>query len=204
MYGYMAIFGTLIGSMLFAIIQIFMPRSTPIQWDAFVIAFFWAAYNSYVIFSALQEVFRKKHDRKQYRFQINTEGRLYGVHGHLPFMKVHVLDLSIAGAGFLVDQKMPSDSPNMLLKVSPVGFKDFFIPVEQIRYQHNHPSGKILIGSSFPDNVGPQRDRLFEYLFIHLPRVVDANSLYHVNQWDPVRYIQTWSQKVFLRNPEHQ
>jgi cellulose synthase (UDP-forming) len=194
---YMVIFGSLIGSMIFALIKILMPRTTPISWDAFVIAFFWAGYNSYVIFSALQEVFKKKHERKQYRFRIETEGRLYGVKDRLPFMKVKVVDLSIAGVGFLTDEKIPYDTRNLLLKVAPEGFKDIFVPIGKIHYQRKNTSGKIFIGTSFPEDLGPQRERLFEYLFVHLPKVVDVHSLYRVNDWNPFYVIQEWSQKVF-------
>jgi cellulose synthase (UDP-forming) len=200
---YMAIFGSLIGSMIYAITKIFLPHTHVLTWDAFFIAFFWAGYNAYVILSALKEVFNKKHERKQYRFPIHAEGKVYGAGAHRPFINVQVTDLSIAGAGILLDEEIPPTATNMLLRIFPAGFKDILIPIGTIHYQRKLASGKIFAGSSFSEDLGPQRDRLFEYLFVQLPHVdVNAHDLYRVNEWDPFRLIQEFYPRAlaFIRS----
>lgn len=193
---YMAIFGSLVGSMIYALIKLFAPHSHAITLDAFVIAFFWGTYNAYVIFSALLEVFTKKHERKQYRFPVNIQGGVFSEEGNLPYMKAQVVDLSITGAGFLVNQKIPIEAKDLMLKIHPTGFKDILIPIEKLHYQRGHTSGKLFFGSSFSAGLGPQREQLFEYLFVYLPRV-DGHALYHVNEWNPALWFQNIFQRIF-------
>ena len=167
---YMAIFGTLVGSMFFALGHAFILHSTAAARDMFWIALFWAGYNAYVIYMALREVLEKRHERRQYRFQIDAPGSIHGDPAFVSGIPVQMLDLSINGAGFLADQKfhIPADG-RLNLKVYPDGFEGFALPIEQITYQNRLPSGKIQFGVSLADHFGTHRMRQFEYLFVHLP-----------------------------------
>ena len=134
---YMVIFGSLVGSIIYALIKTFSPHTHPISMDAFVIALFWAVYNTYVIFSALMEVFKKKHERKQYRFPVNMQGGIFSREENFPYIKAQVVDLSITGAGFIVHHKIPAEAKDLMLKIRLLGFKDIFIPIEKLHYQRN-------------------------------------------------------------------
>jgi cellulose synthase (UDP-forming) len=194
---YMAIYGILVGSMTYAIIKLFLPHSHSVALDAFVIAFFWGFYNTYLILGAMLEVFQKRHERKQYRFPVNLEGRLFNEKTYLPYAKVHVVDLSIMGAGFLVDHAIPEEEKDLTLLVFLPNFKEIFIPLSGLHHQRSNPSGNIFVGSSFKALPEAQRGKLFEYLFIYLPRA-DAHALYHINEWDPIQQFQNIFHKIFV------
>jgi hypothetical protein len=164
--------------------------------DAFIIAFFWAVYNTYVIFSALMEVFKKRHERKQYRFPVNMQGGLFSTEENFPYIKAQIVNLSITGAGFTVNHKIPAEAKNLMLKIRLLGFKDILIPIEKLHYQRKVASRKIFVGSSFSSSIGFPREQLFEYLFVYLPRI-DAQDMYHVNEWDPARLVQDIFNKIF-------
>jgi cellulose synthase (UDP-forming) len=191
---YMVIFGSLVGSIIYSLIKALSPHTHSVTLDAFIIALFWAAYNAYIIFSASTEVFQKKHERKQYRFPVDFEGRIFNGKTYLPYTKVHINDLSITGAGFYVDQKLPNDATDLILRVHPPEFKDIFVPIGKVHYQRSLPSGKILVGASFGHVSGQQRQNLFEYLFLYLPRI-DGQALYQINEWHPIEQVQ----KIFRR-----
>lgn len=97
--GYMVIFGSLVGAMAYAIISIFEPSAVVQQWDVFVIAFFWAGYNAFVIFLALAEVFRKRHERKQYRFPVHESGAIEVTDGDTTMINAKDVDHSTGRIG---------------------------------------------------------------------------------------------------------
>ncbi|HEY60497.1 MAG TPA: glycosyltransferase [Anaerolineae bacterium] len=182
---YMGILGVIVAAMIYAVVRIFLPHAQTFTWDAFVIAFVWAGYNSYVIFLAIREILTKRHERKQYRFQINAAGEIINTSSGQA-ENVHIIDLSITGAGLLIDQELNIKADNQELMVNPEGFEAFKISIEKIYKRCCHPSGKDFVGINFKKDLGPQRDELFEFLFVHLPRS-EENILYRVNDWDPFR-----------------
>lgn len=198
MRGYMAIFGALAGSMLYALFKVIIPHAAPLGWDAFIIAFFWAGYNAFVIFTALYEVFRKRHDRRQYRFHVGDEGALYHADSPHSLVRAWVIDLSVAGAGLLADAKTMPESGKLMLRVSPAGLNDILIPVEKIHYQRPDASGRVLLGASFREDLGSHRNRLFEYLYVHLPGR-DSHSLLRASDCNLLRQVWNWSQRIFAQ-----
>jgi cellulose synthase (UDP-forming) len=186
---YMVIFGTLVGSMLFATIRIFAQRSDPISPEAFSIALFWALYNSLVIFLAIKEVFQKRHDRKQYRFPVNLDGVLLSTQPGIIAKKISIVDLSTHGCGFLLDGKIPETFSDLRIKFFTVGLKEISVPIDRIVFQSNQPFKKNLVGSLFSELTDQQRNLLFEYLFVYIPSMRD-NSSYQIFKWDPVKQLR--------------
>ena len=239
---YMVIFGSLVGAMSNAIIDIFSPTTGIQQWDAFVIAFFWAGYNAIVIMLALVEVFRKRHERKQYRFPVNESGEIEIADGQKPLIiagevdqsrgesgffervfskqdkrkhyrypvdenvgivvtdsnksliNAKIIDLSLGGSGILLDEELPEKVEIIKLTVSPSGFDEIVLPVDRITFQSRRKDGKFVVGCSFPENLGPQRERIYEYLFVYLPSRVEQ-PFYRFPKWDPIQSIRS----LFLR-----
>ena len=186
------IFGLMIAAMIFAVVRIFLPHAQTFTWDAFVIAFLWAGYNSYVILLALKEILTKRHERKQYRFQINVVGKILNPSSDHPEIKIHVIDLSETGAALRVDQEIHIKNEHPLLEVDPERFGKFTIPIEKIN-RCCDPSGKDILGLTFTKDLGPQRDKLFEYLYVFLPRS-EEQVLYRVNDWDPFKVFRKTKQ----------
>ena len=186
---YMGIFGLMIIAMMYAVIKIFMPQTYAITWDAFGVAFVWVGYNSYVVFLALREILTKRHSRKQYRFQINAEAKFFDAGSGQMLTKAEVIDLSITGAGLLIGQDFRVQAGKLELEINPDGFEKFVVPIEKIIHRFCHPSGKDFVGLNFTKDLGPQRDKLFEYLFVHLPKS-EERVLYRVYDWDPFKLLQ--------------
>lgn len=218
MLWYMVIFGSLIGAMIHAVIAIFLPVRGNFHVDAFVIAFFWAFYNAGVIAMALGEVFRKRHERKGYRFPVNVDGELevaYGARtedapvvgrkigswpGNLEIFKnpsekrrhsrypvneqinimaegqadlvisARIVDLSLGGAGLLIDSPIPEGIKIAYLKILPDQQKVITLPVEHLAYEKKQEQGGYLLGCQFSEDAGAQREDLMKFLFITLPK----------------------------------
>jgi len=190
---YMGILGLLITAMIYAVISIFIPHSRSITRDALVITLIWAGYNSYVILLGLKEILTRRHERKQYRFQVDTEAKIINANSGNLEINAQIIDLSITGAGLLIDQGIPLESVKHKLEISPKGFGKFTIPIEKFNDRCCHPSGKDFAGLIFTKDLGPEREKLFEYLFVHLPKP-DENILYRVNGWDPLKVFRKTKQ----------
>jgi hypothetical protein len=80
-----------------------------------------------------------------------------------------------------------------MLHIEPEKFDFMTVPIGKFINRPGVPIGKTSIGIAFTSDLGPHRTRLFEYLFIHLPKVDEA-SLYHINFWNP------W--KIFQKKPK--
>jgi len=183
---YMGIFGTLVGGMLYAIYKVVAPGSYNITWDAFVIAFVWSGYNSYVIYLALKEVFERRHERKQYRFLVDDPGTLRMGGSEIPCT---VLDLSHRGAGITVDRPIATDVTPISLRVCPPDFQSMDLPVSEIITSRLQPNGRQQLGVLLSGDLGKVRSKLIEYLFIHQPRKAEE-SVYRLLQWDPMNWIR--------------
>lgn len=178
---YMGILGSLVGAMLFAIYKAVAPGMYNITWDAFVIAFVWSGYNSYVIFLALKEVFEKRHERKQYRFTVSDTGTLL-IKGHV--VPCTVVDLSHRGAGIIIHNPVPGESADIQLIVSPQDFSSMTLPVKEIVTSRVLTDGRHHLGLVFADDLGNDTGKLFEYLFVQQPRKAEA-AIYRLLLWDP-------------------
>lgn len=187
MKGYMLILGLLITAITYAVVSVFIPGSShTITRDALVITFIWAGYNAYVILLGLQEILTRRYERKKYRFQVDTEAKILDAGSGKLEIDGQIIDLSITGAGFLMDQGIPIKSVKHKLEINPKGFGEFTIPIEKINDRCCHPSGKDFAALVFTEDLGPEREKLFEYLFVHLPQS-DENILYRVMDWDPIK-----------------
>ena len=226
---YMVIFGSLMGAMGHAMIAIFTPTTANRQWDAFVIALFWAGYNAFVIMLALVEVFRKQHERKEYQFPINESGDIEIVEGgqlqenanvfdqnpklggwfgmdfssqerrrHYRYpvrestrvavldqnnnwINAKIIDLSLGGSGVVLDNKLQKNIEVLKLRIIPQGYEDIILPVDRVTFQKERKDGKYLVGCMFPEDLGLQRVKVFEYLFIYLPSKLEQ-PFYSVNK----------------------
>ncbi len=192
MIGYIAIFGLIIIAMFYSLIKILFPHTHTVTKESFIIALIWSAYNSVIIFLALREIFTKRHERKKYRFPVVAEGEILDAVSGQILVDSRIIDLSITGAGLLADKEAPEGTGDFKLRLMPEHFGDITIPIAKISNRWRYPSGKKSIGISFSDDLGPQRDQLFEYLFIHLPKS-DEKTLYHINQWDPLKWLHKLS-----------
>lgn len=186
MIGYIFIFGIIAISMIAALIKIFIPQAYYVSTESFMVALIWSSYNAFIIFLALREIFTKRHERKKYRFPVVAEGEVLEAGTGKVLIDSQVINLSITGAGLLADKELPEGSGKLNLKVKPEKFDPITIPVKNFSNRWRYPAGKNSIGIAFSSDLGPQRDLLFEYLFIHLPKA-DEIALYHVNEWNPLK-----------------
>lgn len=189
MRSFMAIFGSLIGAIGYSIYRMIVIPISQNTFDIFLVAFFWGIYNTIIIYVALKEVFSKKHERKDYRFPVQANARLYASNLGSPYLNSQVSDLSISGAGVVINGNLPALMSDVWLEIDPVKFSNLYIPVKQIFQRENLPSGKNRIGVFFKEDLGAQRELLFEYLFIYQARMMEGD-LYRINLWDPFRTLE--------------
>jgi cellulose synthase (UDP-forming) len=181
---YEILLGILLVSMCFAIIKIFLTHEQSISWSALWIAMAWAAYNSYVIFLALREIFRKRHERKLYRFPVKARGEILQKGESLSSGKI--IDLSIHGAGVVMKEMTPETGNNLTLRIEHRDYQPMILPIEKIVGRSHLPSGKNSMGIIFQPELGSQRDDLFEFLYIHMPKS-EERKLYRI----PARILRT-------------
>jgi cellulose synthase (UDP-forming) len=189
MRSFMAIFGSLIGAIGYSIYRMIVIPISQNTFDIFLVAFFWGIYNTIIIYVALKEVFSKKHERKDYRFPVQANARLYASNLGSPYLNSRVSDLSISGAGVVINGDLPALMSDVWLEIDPVKFSNLYIPVKQIFQRENLSSGKNRIGVFFREDLGAQRELLFEYLFIYQARMMEGD-LYRINLWDPFRTLE--------------
>jgi hypothetical protein len=135
---------------------------------------FWALYNAFNIFLALREILTKRHERKNYRFPVIAHGKVVDLKSGNAVIDSRVINLSITGAGLLADEELHNGKRSLLLYIHPEKFDFFTIPIEKYINRPGFPGGKTSIGITFANDLGPHRERLFEYLFIHMPKVDEA------------------------------
>jgi len=95
-----------------------------------------------------------------------------------------MLNLSINGAGFLAEERIPEKEKDLKLNIFHTDYKPITLPIEKITFRGAHPSGKNSMGILFRKDLGSQREDLFELLYVHLPKS-EASKLYRVNTWSP-------------------
>jgi cellulose synthase (UDP-forming) len=186
---YMVIAGVLTGSMLYGLLEIFSPRAWLLTMDVFFIAFFWAAYNQIVILLAISEVFQKQHERSAYRFPVDLKANLSSAESRHFETRARVLDLSVSGAGLVVDNDFPREMKDLSITFRIPNSSVIKLPVEKIQYQKAAGTGHLSAGISFSPDLGVQRELLFEYLFVTLP-AAKAQTFYRVNRWNTPHQLQ--------------
>ncbi len=178
-------------ALIYSVVKIFIPQTYPITWEVFGMAMVWTSYNAYVLFLALREIFSKRHERQQYRFKVDEKAIIHNVESDQTLMHCNIVDLSITGAGLLVDQGIPERSKKLNLVISSSDFGEFVVPIKKIFKPRKHSSGKNIIGISFSKDLGIHRERLFEYLFVHMPNA-EEQTLFKVNEWNPLKFLQNF------------
>jgi cellulose synthase (UDP-forming) len=184
MRSFMVIMAVISASMAFALGKIFVQASLRVPPSSFAVALVWSLYNVFIIFLAIREVNRKRHERKKYRFAVAAYGKVIEAGTGDILLDSRVINLSITGAGLLADETLAGGSRPLMLHIEPEKFDFMTVPIERYINRPAALSGKFNIGIAFTSGLGTHRSRLFEYLFIHLPKA-DALSLYHIVTWDP-------------------
>jgi hypothetical protein len=85
------------------------------------------------------------------------------------FSNIHLLDLSISGAGLLIDNDIRLEGNEFLLHFDTPHHKCILIPIDQVFYHKTTLNGKMHVGVSFAEMEAIYRERLFEFLFVTLP-----------------------------------
>jgi cellulose synthase (UDP-forming) len=181
MAGFILIFIVIAASMIYALGKLILQTSMRVSADSFIVALIWSTYNAFIIFLALREIFSKRHERKKYRFPVVANGKILESESGKTLIDSRVINLSITGAGLVADEELKTRKQHLLLHIEPEHFEFMTIPVDKYINRPGVPVGKTSIGIAFTGDLGPHRDRLFEYLFIHLPKV-DESALYRINQ----------------------
>jgi cellulose synthase (UDP-forming) len=195
---YVILLGILLLSMGYAILKVFLPHAQPETWTALWIAMIWAAYNTYIILLALREIFLKRHERKLYRFPVKAKGEILQADNLITHGKV--IDLSIHGAGVQMKKAVPDTVKNLQLNIDHRNYQPMQFPIEKILERSRLPSGNQSIGIIFSNGLGPQREDLFEFLYIHMPKS-EESMLYRIPVKRLRKYIRKQSRKMGKPKP---
>ena len=167
---YMGIFGFIAGTLIFGMIHLLTRDNSILRLGiaSFLIAYFWTAYNAILIFVGIQEILRKHHERKQYRFPVELEGEVYSERWLNLLAKVKLKNLSVSGVNF-VTEKPFTKKEKLLLHFNTPSNESILLPIDAIHRQNKVSHNSVDIGASFAQIEATQRERLFSYLFIELP-----------------------------------
>jgi len=172
---YEGLFALLAATMIFSIVRLFLPNQHELTVDAFAIAFFWAAYNAFIILLATQEIFKKRHERKQYRFPVNVNAELISGNENMVSQPVQVIDLSTGGCGFIAKNEVDLKD-SWALRLFYSSNESVILPIKRLAFQRKNAAGKFLIGTEFADLSNLQQELLYEYLFVILPPLQDRQN----------------------------
>ncbi len=169
---YMVILGVLIGAIIYGLSEMIthhgaLAQNSPTNAS---IALFWASYNAYIILTAVREILRKPHERKQYRFPAYIQGDLYDLEHSKLLTKVEITDISISGAGLKVKHSFPEAHGKLALHFDTPTGKCIVLPLKNIHRKNKMSSDSLQLGVSFIAEDSAYRENLFEFLFIYLAR----------------------------------
>ena len=208
---YMGIFGFIAGTLIFGMIHLLTRDNSILRLGiaSFLIAYFWTAYNAILIFVGIQEILRKHHERKQYRFPVELEGEVYSERWLNLLAKVKLKNLSVSGVNF-VTEKPFTKKEKLLLHFNTPSNESILLPIDAIHRQNKVSHDRVDIGASFAQIEATQRERLFSYLFIELP---DNRKVHGDQQKDSPQSVEnklSLTQRIPLRligspvfNPVH-
>lgn len=166
---YMGLFGSLVGSIIFSVFQGYLNYWHDLSLLNRIMALVWALYNAAIIAVALREIFTKKHERKHYRFPVHEKASL---HGNGSQLDCELVDISSSGAQIVVSGKIPDqDMVFDMLVLKPEGKKEYAITLKPARRKGLVNANSISCGVLFEEMNNESNYDLFEYLFVHLPRV---------------------------------
>jgi len=166
---FIAILGIITGIVLFGIIKLLTGNGGNLEPDHFIVAIFWATFNGVMIFLGIRDVLTKRHERKQYRFQVRQTAEIYDRVDNSVFSNAQLLDLSISGAGLLIDNEIRLEGNDLLLHFDTPHHSCILLPIDQVFYHRSTPDGKVHVGVSFAQIDAIYREHLIEFLFITMP-----------------------------------
>lgn len=168
MQAYMAILGLITGVIIYGLIRLASWQSSITQEETLLVILVWAVYNAIVILIGIWEVLSKPHERKYYRFSVNLEAGIFQLRTMNPHAVVQVRDISLTGAGLVLNEPLPSSNgPYFLLLAIPT-LGQLHLPISKINHQRRNINGTVFAGTSFDIITGKNRQRLLEYLFVDL------------------------------------
>jgi cellulose synthase (UDP-forming) len=192
---FMAIFGVITGAILYGFYKILGWQIVNLEGEAFLFALFWALYNAYLIFVGILEVLQKQHERKHYRFPVTLKGALIpqGEAHQSTALSVQLENISITGASLILETRYFGKDSRFFLRFYTPSRKSILLNLDQIQYKRRDRAGRYHAGVSFANNAGINREHLFEYLFIDLPRSyavqVYQNTIYSTSLGLPLASI---------------
>jgi cellulose synthase (UDP-forming) len=132
-----------------------------------VIVILWSIFNSYLLIMAIREVLRRMYYRHDYRFNVQLSSRFVELTGIQLYATVN--DISRSGIGLTdVDADMV-DGKGKIRICLPDGILDVTGLVE---YNMESGDGSKKIGLKFDHLSSEQRIRLFNFLYVTVPRYV--------------------------------
>jgi cellulose synthase (UDP-forming) len=110
------------------------------------------------------------HDRRRhFRYPVREATRVEVLDNENNWINAKILDLSLGGSGVLLDTMFHENIEVMKIRITPQSFDEITLPVDHVTFQRVRKDGKYLVGCAFPEDLGPERKKLYEYLFIYLP-----------------------------------
>lgn len=167
---HLAIIGVILISMAICLLDIYLTRSFPLPLWALFFVLFWSFYNAMVIFFGVVEVWKRHHQRKHYRFQVNFPAHLEGQTLENP-MPVRITNLSISGARLISDVEISSQDAGLVLSFATARHSRIDVPIRKVIRSRRLPNGQYEVGLWFGEVEGEARRQLFEILFVDLPQV---------------------------------
>ncbi len=168
MRSFMVILGILSGTVIYGLGKTVLGGFSDGNLNIYLIAVFWASYNAAILLTSIKEVLTKRHERKQYRFKANVDGILYDPEQPQKMLAVHIVDISIHGAGLSSKQEIPPSQNGWILGCNHNRCGCLELPIAKVAYKAQKGSDNWQIGVQFGDLSTEQRDALLEFLFVDL------------------------------------
>ena len=178
---YFMLLGIILGTVVTGVIKVVM-HAPGTDVLAASVATFWAAYNAALVGGGVWEVLRRRHERRHYRFPVSLEGELWEPGETVERKPVQVENLSISGASLVVSPDMMIEGQEGLLHFHTPRRKCMILPTATRHHARLDMAGTVHIGLSFEEMKGRYRERLFEFLFVDLPRYAYADAYAEIRQ----------------------
>jgi len=168
---YMAIFGVIVGIVVSGIVKVATGLDTSLDSSHFILALVWASLNSSLVFLGIRDVLTKRHERKQYRFFLNRSAQIYDANDYST-TQVELEDLSLFGAGLHIKSDEIPSGDDLLLHYVTDDQTSLILPIDKVYVRKRVSKEKTQVGISFGETSAVYRRRLFELLFVKLPRML--------------------------------
>jgi cellulose synthase (UDP-forming) len=170
MVSFMILFGLILGVVLYGLWKILSFGHVLFGYFNYTIALAWSSYNAMLILVSLIGVFKKRHDRSEYRFPVHIPAKLVNRSPVQFVADIQIDDLSLRGARLVVDENIDFEICEFLLRFFTPDKQYIIVPIKEIHFQKGLRFGKKQLGISFGDISTTVRLRLLEFIFVNLPR----------------------------------